>query len=264
MLKKLMKILLSFVMVLSLVLTGTTTVHAATSEQDIATIKTRLKEYFLEQDTIDDGAKVETCYVSKAKDYFKLMKDDGSFDDVDYESTQNANSGRPWDPYLALDRLQAMAIAYHKKGNGLYQNKEVVDKLNKALVHWQNVKPTNTNWWEIEIGVQLRFARIALFMDGIMSEDAIDFMLESLIKKAPDCIGNSGQNYMWYTQNHIYYHLMKGNANDLRKIVDNHLSNCLTIQTDDGVKEAIQVDNSFYMHGKQFYSNGYGLSLIHI
>ena len=261
MLKKMMKILLSFVMVLSLVLTGTTTVHAATSEQDIATIKTRLKEYFLEQDTIDDGAKVETCYVSKAKDYFILMKDDGSFDDVDYESTQNANSGRPWDPYLALDRLQAMAIAYHKKGNDLYQNKEVVDKLNKALVHWQNVKPTNTNWWEVEIGVQLRFARIALFMDGIMSDDAIDFMLESLIKKAPDCRGNSGQNYMWYTQNHIYYHLMKGNANDLRKIVDNHLSNCLTIQTDDGVKEAIQVDNSFYMHGKQFYSNGYGLSM---
>ena len=261
MLKKLMKILLSFVMVLSLVLTGTTTVHAATSEQDIATIKTRLKEYFLEQDTIDDGAKVETCYVSKAKDYFKLMKDDGSFDDVDYESTQNANSGRPWDPYLALDRLQAMAIAYHKKGNDLYQNKEVVDKLNKALVHWQNVKPTNDNWWEIEIGVQLRFARIGLFMDGIMSDDAIDFMLESLIKKAPDFRGNSGQNYMWYTQNHIYYHLMKGNANGLRKIIDKHLSNCLTVQTDDGVKEAIQVDNSFYMHGKQFYSNGYGLSM---
>ena len=261
MLKKLMKILLSFVMVLSLVLTGTTTVHATTSEQDIATIKTRLKEYFLEQDTIDDGAKVETCYVSKAKDYFKLMKDDGSFGDVDYESTQNANSGRPWDPYLALDRLQAMAIAYHKKGNDLYQNKEVVDKLNKALVHWQNVKPTNDNWWEIEIGVQLRFARIGLFMDGIMSDDAIDFMLESLIKKAPDFRGNSGQNYMWYTQNHIYYHLMKGNANDLRKIIDKHLSNCLTVQTDDGVKEAIQVDNSFYMHEKQFYSNGYGLSM---
>ena len=261
MLKKLMKILLSFVMVLSLVLTGTTTVHAATSEQDIATIKTRLKEYFLEQDTIDDGAKVETCYVSKAEDYFKMIQEDGSFDDVDYESTQNANSGRPWDPYLALDRLQAMAIAYHKKGNNLYQNKEVVDKLNKALVHWQNVKPTNDNWWEIEIGVQLRFARIALFMDGIMSDDAIDFMLESLIKKAPDFRGNSGQNYMWYTQNHIYYHLMKRNANDLRKIVDKHLSNCLTVQTKDGVEEAIQVDNSFYMHEKQFYSNGYGLSM---
>lgn len=259
MFKKIIKILLSFSMAFTFAFTSTSSVSA--KEDDFTTIKGRLKEYFLKQDTIDDGAKVETCYVSKAEDYFKSIQEDGSFKDVDYKSTQNANSGRPWDPYLALDRLQAMAIAYHKEGNALYQNKEVVDKLNKALVHWQNVKPTNDNWWEVEIGVQLRFARIALFMDGIMSDDAVDYMLDSLIMKEPDYRGNSGQNYMWYTQNHIYYNIIKENSNDLRKIIDTHLSNCLTVQTDDKTKEAIQVDNSFYMHGKQFYSNGYGLSM---
>ena len=38
-------------------------------------IKGRLKEHFLSLDTIDDGSKVETCYVSKAVDYLKLIKE---------------------------------------------------------------------------------------------------------------------------------------------------------------------------------------------
>ncbi len=262
MLKKLTKIMLCMMMSLSLITSQSYQVFAIDSRAgDFTTIKERLKEYFLGLDTIDDGAKVETCYVSKAEDYLKIMKDDGTFDDVDYASTTNANSGRAWDPYLALDRMQAIALAYHKDGNKLKGNSEVITKLNNAITHWQKVNPHSDNWWENEIGVQLRFARIALFMDGIMSDDAVNFMLESLIKKAPDCRGNSGQNYMWYTQNHIYYNLIKENATDLRKVIDTHLANCLTVQLDDTTKEAIQVDNSFYMHGKQFYSNGYGLSM---
>ena len=48
---------------------------------------------------------------------------------------------------------------------------------------------------------------------------------------------------------------------DLRELVDNYLSYCLVVQEDDNTAEAVQVDNSFYMHGRQFYSNGYGLSM---
>ena len=129
MLKKFVKIMLSLVMVLSLVLTGISKTRAATPQQDMVTIKTRLKEYFLELDTIDDGAKVETCTVSNAKSYLDMIQDDGSFDDVDYDATNSAANGGAWSPYLALDRLQAIAIAYHKAGNDLYQKQEVVDKL---------------------------------------------------------------------------------------------------------------------------------------
>ncbi|MCB5650332.1 hypothetical protein LIP58_12740, partial [Bifidobacterium breve] len=60
------------------------------SESDFATIKTRLKDYFLTLDTIDDGSKVETCYVSKAKDYLDLIQEDGAFGDVDYKATSSA------------------------------------------------------------------------------------------------------------------------------------------------------------------------------
>nr|WP_254285221.1 discoidin domain-containing protein [Thomasclavelia ramosa] len=48
---------------------------------------------------------------------------------------------------------------------------------------------------------------------------------------------------------------------DLKELVDDYLSYCLVVQTDDNTAEAVQVDNSFYMHGRQFYSNGYGMSM---
>ena len=135
MLKRLSKIILVIAMLLSLVFGQGSTVVAA-SQDDIVTIKTRLKNYFLELDTIDDGAKVETCYVSKAEDYLKRIEADGSFGDVDYQAHNNAANGAAWSPYLALDRLQAIAIAYHKEGNSLYHSDAAKNGLDKALKNW--------------------------------------------------------------------------------------------------------------------------------
>ena len=267
MLKRLSKIILVLTMLLSLVFGQGSTVRAA-SQGDITAIKTRLKTYFLELDTIDDGSKVETCYVSKAEDYLKLMQEDGSFADVDYQSHKNAANGGAWDPYLALDRLQAIAIAYHKQGNALYKSEAAKNGIDKALKNWvthgkRNKKPDgpySDNWWENEVGVQLRFSRIGLFMEGIISNESFDIILTKLIEKKPIEKG-TGQNNLWFDQNHVYYALLKNDAKKLKDMVDNYLNYCLSIQLDDKTAEAVQVDNSFYMHGKQFYSNGYGMSM---
>jgi len=241
------------------------------SESDFATIKTRLKDYFLTLDTIDDGSKVETCYVSKAKDYLDLIQEDGAFGDVDYKATASAANGTAWSPYLALDRLQAITVAYHKEGNALYHDEEVINKLNKAIVYWGKMNPSSSNWWENQIGVQLRFSRIALFMESIVSKDAMDIMLNKLLEKTPVKYG-TGQNNLWFDQNYVYYAIITENGTkhtnstgfkklDLKELVDDYLSYCLVVQTDDNTAEAVQVDNSFYMHGRQFYSNGYGMSM---
>ena len=91
MIKKALRIILSLVMSFGLVLSSMNVTYA--SESDFATIKTRLKDYFLTLDTIDDGSKVETCYVSKAKDYLDLIQEDGAFGDVDYKATSSAANG---------------------------------------------------------------------------------------------------------------------------------------------------------------------------
>ena len=269
MIKKALRIILSLVMSFGLVLSSMTVTYA--SESDFATIKTRLKDYFLTLDTIDDGSKVETCYVSKAKDYLDLIQEDGAFGDVDYKATSSAANGTAWSPYLALDRLQAITVAYHKEGNALYHDEEVINKLNKAIVYWGKMNPSSSNWWENQIGVQLRFSRIALFMESIVSKDAMDIMLNKLLEKTPVKYG-TGQNNLWFDQNYVYYAIITENGTkhtnstgfkklDLKELVDDYLSYCLVVQTDDNTAEAVQVDNSFYMHGRQFYSNGYGMSM---
>ena len=269
MIKKALRIILSLVMSFGLVLSSMNVTYA--SESDFATIKTRLKDYFLTLDTIDDGAKVETCYVSKAKDYLDLIQEDGAFGDVDYKATSSAANGTEWSPYLALDRLQAITVAYHKEGNALYHDEEVINKLNKAIVYWGKMNPSSSNWWENQIGVQLRFSRIALFMESIVSKDAMDIMLNKLLEKTPVKYG-TGQNNLWFDQNYVYYAIITENGTkhtnstgfkklDLKELVDDYLSYCLVVQTDDNTAEAVQVDNSFYMHGRQFYSNGYGMSM---
>ena len=262
MIKKALRIILSLVMSFGLVLSSMNVTYA--SESDFATIKTRLKDYFLTLDTIDDGSKVETCYVSKAKDYLDLIQEDGAFGDVDYKATASAANGTAWSPYLALDRLQAITVAYHKEGNALYHDEEVINKLNKAIVYWGKMNPSSSNWWENQIGVQLRFSRIALFMESIVSKDAMDIMLNKLLEKTPVKYG-TGQNYVYYaiiTENGTKHTNSTGFKKlDLKELVDDYLSYCLVVQTDDNTAEAVQVDNSFYMHGRQFYSNGYGMSM---
>ncbi|WP_270854914.1 galactose-binding domain-containing protein [Longibaculum muris] len=267
MLKKTNKIILVLTLILSLIF-GQGSVVRATSQTDMNLIKSRLKEYFLALDTIDDGAKVETCYVSQAEDYLKLINEEGAFEDVDYNAHNNAANGAAWSPYLALDRLQAIAIAYHKEGNALYHSEAAKNGLDKAIKYWSTQGkrdnkpdgPYSTNWWENEVGVPLRFSRIALFMDGIISEEAQNILLVKLKEKTPVKYG-PGQNNLWFDQNWVYHALLTNDAKKLKEMVTDYLDYCLSTQEDDVTAEAVQVDNSFYMHGRQFYSNGYGMSM---
>lgn len=257
---KVAKIIISLFVVFTMSLSNVQVTFGLTSNEEISIIKGRLKEHFLSLDTIDDGSKVETCYVSKAVDYLKLIKEDGSFDDVNYKANNNAANGAAWSPYLALDRLQAISISYSKEGNALYKKQEVVNKLEKAIKYWAEQNPRSTNWWENQVGVQLRFSRMALFLEDVVDEDTENIMLKKLLEKVPVKYG-TGQNNLWFDQNYLYYYLLTEDSEHLHDMINNYLSYCLVTQKDDKTSEAVQVDNSFYMHGKQFYSNGYGMSM---
>lgn len=261
--KRILKFMLTVSLSITMLTGQLSSVYASDivyGQEAIRLIKERIREHFLGLDTIDDGAKVKTCYVSKADEYLALIQEDGSFDDVDYDSQENAANGAAWSPYLALDRMQAIAIAYSKEGNKLYQSKEAITKLDKAILYWGLENPRSKNWWENQVGVQLRFARIALFVGDEISKDTKDILLNKLLEKKPTKYG-TGQNNLWFDQNYIYHALLTNDEKDLKDMVDNYLNYCLDIQLDDTTKEAVQVDNSFYMHGKQFYSNGYGMSM---
>lgn len=258
--KKILKITVIMSLVITLLDVSIPKVFAETPvNSDIEIIKERLKSYFLELDTIDDGAKVETVYVSKAEDYLNSINEDGSWSDVDYYARENAANGKPWSPYLALDRMQALAIAYWQPENSLYKDERVIESLDNALSHWNKVKPSSTNWWENDIGVNLRFSRIGLFLENNLSETSISIIVNSLNEEG--VYHGTGQNNLWYDQNAIYRALITNDAAQLKKVIEECLEYVLILQKDNITKEALQVDNSLYFHGVQFYSNGYGLSM---
>ena len=262
--KRIVSILLMCLLGIGITISSTLPIQAevlelGSTQSDIDLIKERLTDYFLSLDTIDDGAKVEAIYVNEAKDHFENMEDNGSWADVDYAARDNAANGKAWSPYLALDRMQALAIAYQLPTNELYKDQSVIKGLNKALIHWKEKAPSSTNWWENDIGVNLRFGRIGLFLENELSSDAFQVIINSLNKEG--ILQGTGQNNLWYDQNAIYRALITNDSEQLKKVIDECLAYILVLQTDNTTLEALQVDNSLYFHGIQFYSNGYGLSM---
>ncbi len=235
---------------------------------DIAVIKERLKTYFLSMETIGDGARVKVCRVSEAEEYAAFLRPDGSFADVNYACTASAANGVAWEPYLALDRIQMMAIAYHKPGHPCYQRADVRNGVERALLHWKTIhaNPDNpeeegcwsVNWWEREIGIQLRFARIGLFLGDELSREALDVILRKLNANGSK---GAGQNALWSTQNALYRALILGDEAALKRVVNDCLAINLRIQTTGEAEEAVQVDYSAHCHGELFFSNGYGMAL---
>lgn len=241
-------------------------IHAPLTEQ-MAHIRRRLVSYFLERDTFDDGAIAGKCYTSKAGEYLSIQQPNGSWDDVNYYCTESAANGRRWEPYLVLDRMQAMAMAYANPNGEWYHNNAMLQGVENAFTYWASIRdackekedyegPWSINWWENGNGVQLRFSRIGVVLKDVLSEFATGVILRKL-----DLNGSTGvgQNALWCTQNALYRALLAEDAEQLKKIIDNNLT--INLRRGGLMEEAVQVDNSYHCHGHLLYSNGYGASL---
>lgn len=239
-----------------------------TPEEQMDLIRLRLTEDFLKNDAVhSSGAHNGICYISKAGEYLDLQQQDGSWDDVDYYCTQSAANGGVWEPYLALDRMLAMAYAWAKPDGEWYHNEEMQQGVNNAFTYWASIRdanpekddyegPWSTNWWENGNGVQRRFGPIGVVMKDGLTQESIGVILRKLNK---DGDTGSGANALWNTQNALYRGLTAGDSAQFKKVVEKNLA--VNLRVGGLTDEAIQVDNTFHCHGYQLYTNGYGKSL---
>ncbi|WP_372629331.1 discoidin domain-containing protein [Cohnella sp.] len=218
-------------------------------------MKERMVAYYISRDIINDGTngRVEWTFKSQAGTYLASQNTDGSWADVDYKDTTNANMGKPWSPYLALDRMQSMAQAFADPGGPYYRDEALLAGIQLGLDYWFRVKPTSTNWWETGIGKQLRLEKIALLCEGYLTQEQTSNIVATLDSK-PHTV--DGTNSSWYNQNYMYRGLLLEDAEIVRDAVNafNLLANVTTTVT------GIQADMSFFMHGKTNYTTGYGRS----
>ncbi|MFB4352590.1 discoidin domain-containing protein [Microbacterium sp. LS_15] len=251
--------LLSFL--LALVIGGSTLTAAspasAAIDDDVATVVQRLEEYYLGQgDDIIIANGIYLAKTSEALDYVASQSPDGSWSDVNYADRTSSANGSVWSAYIALYRMLAMTQAYKDPTAVGFGDARLVDAVQRALLHWDRVNPGNANWWETEIGESIAMGRISMFLGGVLSPEAFDVALKHNTGKL-DPVGANGS---WRTSNYLFEAL---STKDAAKIAEGFATIVATIAVDHSgtVKEAVQPDASFWAHGAQLYSEGYGMVL---
>ncbi|HEY3559432.1 MAG TPA: polysaccharide lyase family 8 super-sandwich domain-containing protein [Kribbella sp.] len=230
---------------------------AAPGKNDVATIVARLQEYYLEQgDEIKIANGIYLGRMSEAAQYAESLAADGSWSDVDYTDTTSSANGAVWSAYIALYRMLAMAQAYRDPTATAYRNPAVLSALERALKYWDVADPTNKNWWETEIGESIAMGRISIFVGDVLSQDALDVALRHNTGKL-DPVGANGA---WRTTNFLFEALATHNDANIRAGFDTMVQT-VTVDNSGAVHEAVQPDASFWAHGAQLYSEGYGMIL---
>ncbi|MDF2827977.1 MAG: polysaccharide lyase family 8 [Mycobacterium sp.] len=234
-----------------------TPASAATPEEDVRTINSRLQEYYLGQgDEVIIANGIYLARTSEALEYVESQRPDGSWADVDYADRTSSANGRTWSAYIALYRMLAMAQAYRDPAAPGFERPEVLASVEQALRYWDAADPGNTNWWETEIGESIAMGRISIFLGDVLSQDALDVSLKHNTGKL-DPVGANGS---WRTHNFL---MEAVSTHDLASIHAGFDTMVQTVQVDHSgeVREAVQPDASFWAHGAQLYSEGYGMVL---
>ncbi|GGK94943.1 discoidin domain-containing protein [Mangrovihabitans endophyticus] len=230
---------------------------AASVDEGVATIISRLREYYLAQgDEVKIANGIFLGRTSEALQYVASEQADGSWSDVDYADRTSSANGRVWQAYIALYRMVAMAQAYRDPSAPGYEKPEVLNGLERALGYWDAVDPGNTNWWETEIGESIAMGRISTFVGDALSDDALQVTLKHNSGKL-DPVGANGA---WRTTNYLFEALATKNADNIRAGFDTMVQT-VAVDNSGTVREAVQPDASFWAHGAQLYSEGYGMAL---
>ncbi len=259
--KRLLSVLSSMAMMITMFsMLSVITASAATEAEDLAKVKEGLKNHFR------TAYSMKHAKVQDAATYLANQKADGTWEDIDYYDTTNDADGALWQPYLALHRMQAMALAYITEGHEIYQNDDVITAIERGVAHWFTIRDANpnkndyagpwcVNWWANDNGVARSFAQTGLFVWDKLSTETINLMCSKMPTYGSK---DSGQNAMWATQNALFRNLLQNNVAQFRKVVNECLAVNLAVVGLNG--EGVQVDNSYHCHGNLMYSNGYGLT----
>lgn len=249
-----------FAFALALVIAGSGLSAApATAVEDdaFATVIERLEDYYLGQgDNIILANGIYLARTSEALDYVAAQNDDGSWSDVDYADRTRSANGEAWSPYIALYRMLAMTHAYLDPEAEGYEDPRLVASVQRALLHWDQVDPGNDGWWDPEIGESIAMGRISMFLGDDLGDDA----LKVALKHNSGRLDPVGANGAWRTSNFLFEALT---TRDIEKVQEGFATIVATIAVDHSgaVNEAVQPDATFWAHGPQLYSEGYGMVL---
>ncbi|WP_455498875.1 polysaccharide lyase family 8 super-sandwich domain-containing protein [Coprobacter sp.] len=173
---------------------------------------------------------------------------DGSWPDINYKD----RSASLWLPSFHVIRLFHLAKSYCVEKSEQYHQDKVLKAFLSGLRFWCDYENTSTNWWFTEIGINKVLGPALLMMDDYLPEGLRKKALEQLGRSR---IGKTGQNRVWLAGNVIYKALLGGNEAELESA-----RNVIASEIYLTMKEGIQPDYSYHLHGPQLQFGNYGLA----
>lgn len=175
----------------------------------------------------------------------KNLNTDGSWADINYTDAQ----------YAPLKRIKDMATAYIRPANKWYNNPELHGSIVKALQNWFDKNPKNKNWWYNDIfypqviGQTLILMRNAKVQLPANLEQALIQRMVIRRFRTGDGANTSDEAL------HLLYRACLTRNKATLDSAGKYLFEPIAIA--DG-KEGVQVDGSYYQHGKQQAIASYG------
>lgn len=229
-------------------------IMAQKSSAQVQVISERLKNESISQSLND----------SLVTELLNRLTPEGSWSDVDYSSKSITN----WPALSHSSRMKSVCAAYRNPSGIHYHKTEVKDKIVRMFEYYISVNPVSDNWWYNAIGAPINLGPALLLMKmdrnhGIDCEtlagytnQLIRYYSESA-EKWP--FSTTGANKIWLIRSSLYKACILENEAVLR---ENFISAFEEVKVMPGKEEGIKADYSFYQHGPQLYTAGYGMSFM--
>lgn len=244
------KIVYSFVLAILLCPGIFSTPLLASDNGVFDTIMQRLREN--EWDDVSDVSKLNTTVA----DLMKTINTDGSWSDLDYNSTIASN----WPGTTHLNRIFDLSLAYTLKSSAYCNNSAVYKKIVDALSFFYTRDPQSTNWYVHQIGNPQRLGRILIMMrNGTEQVPAAleNNILERIKETGSDPLTRTGANKMDIAIHWVYRGCLTRSHQVLAHGVEQVFEPVMMTTL-----EGLQHDYAYFQHGLQLYTGGYGVAFV--
>lgn len=193
---------------------------------------------------------------SAVESSLNMIKDDGSFPDIDYSNTDKVG----WQPSIHLSRLSDMVFGYLSSGSRYGGSEKLYSVIVKSINFWVDINPYCQNWYARHIGEPQTFGVILIAMRG-GPKQLPDSVENKVIQRWRGNGSNPGRqngaNRSDVALQWMYFSCLTNDEDLLHTSMD-YLFEPVAF-TD---KEGLQVDYSFFQHSNQLYIGGYGETML--
>jgi chondroitin AC lyase len=204
---------------------------------------------------------IPTNLDSRVQSALNAYTSSGAFSDVDYGKTSITN----WEPLTHVSRLSDFVFAYTRPDSAYYENIELYDKIVAGLQYWYDRNPRSSNWWYNQISEPQKLGIIMIQMRKGARQIPETLEAKTLERMRTDG-GNpaayTGANKIDIALHWLYRALLTRDEMVLKTAVTQAYAPLAQVSGTGAAGEGIQYDYSFFQHGQQLYTGGYGEVLI--